>query len=94
MKNALLAITLTGLLGCTAVKPAGEPTPEKLELKDGSALYLHPDGTARMVDLHGRRIEMHDGVEMQLADGRTIMMKNKKVWVSYGPRGGFYRKID
>ena len=40
-----------------------------------------------MVDQHGKRIEMHDGIEMQLADGRTVMMKNKKIWVSYGPPG-------
>jgi len=39
---------------------------------------------------------MHDGEEMQLADGRVMMMKNKKVWVSYGPpgKGGTVLKND
>ena len=59
-------------------------------------MYLHPDGTSRMIDKHGKRIAMQDGVEMQLADGRTIMMKNKKVWVTYGGagRGVPIQKID
>jgi copper resistance protein K len=70
-----------------AVWAAEEPSAEKLDLKDGSTLYLHPDGTSRMVDQHGKRVEMRDGVEMELADGRTVMMKNKKVWITYGPPG-------
>ena len=49
-----------------------------------------------MVDAHGKKVEMHDGEVMQLADGRTILMKNKKVWVSYGPpgKGGTVLKND
>ncbi len=37
-----------------------------------------------------------DGVEMQLADGRMIIVENKKVWVTYGPpdKGGTYSKND
>ena len=95
MKQALLAIALACSVGVAFVW-ADEPPAEKLELKDGSTLYIHPDGTSRMVDQHGKRIEMHDGEEMQLADGRTILMKNKKVWVSYGPpgKGGTVLKND
>lgn len=95
MKKTLLAIALAYSVG-VAVAWADEPPAEKLELKDGSTLYIHPDGTSRMVDQHGKRIEMHDGEEMQLADGRTILMKNKKVWVSYGPpgKGGTVLKND
>ncbi len=75
---------------------AAEAIAEKLELKDGSTLYLHPDGTSRLVDAHGKKVEMHDGEEMQLADGHTILMKNKKVWVNYGPpgKGGSVQKND
>jgi hypothetical protein len=88
MKKTLLAIAFACSVGSIAVVSATEEAPaEKLQLKDGSTLYLHPDGTSRMVDAHGKKIEMHDGEEMQLADGRTILMKNKKVWVSYGPPG-------
>jgi hypothetical protein len=86
-KGALAAIGLVVSLGSMTVVCAAEPPAEKIELKDGSTLYLHPDGTSRMVDQHGKKIEMRDGEEMQLADGRTIMMKNKKVWISYGPPG-------
>ena len=87
MKKLLLALALAYSVSSVAVVWAEEPPAEKLELKDGSTLYVHPDGTSRMVDQHGKKIEMHDGEEMQLADGRTILMKNKKVWVSYGPPG-------
>lgn len=31
-------------------------------------LFLHPDGTGRMVDAHGKPMSMADGVEMQLKD--------------------------
>ena len=74
MKNALIAIAFICSLGGVAVVLADELPAEKIELKDGSTLYLHPDGTSRMVDPHGKKIEMRDGEEMQLADGRTIMM--------------------
>ena len=95
MKRALLAIALAYAAGMVVVW-ADEPPAEKLDLKDGSTLYVHPDGTSRMVDQHGKKIDMHDGEEMQLADGRTILMKNKKVWVSYGPpgKGGTVLKND
>lgn len=85
MKGILVALILACSLAISAY--ADEPHPEKLELKDGSTLFLHPDGTSRMVDHHGKSMSMADGVEMELADGRTIMMMNKKVWVRYGPVG-------
>ena len=97
MKQILFAFALAATVASTSLYAASEePVAEKLELKDGSTLYLHPDGTGRMVDAHGKRIEMHDGQEMQTADGRTIMMKNKKVWVTYGPpgKGGTVQKND
>ncbi|HTK96656.1 MAG TPA: CopK family periplasmic copper-binding protein [Pseudomonadales bacterium] len=96
MKNALIAIAFICSLGGVAVVLADELPAEKIELKDGSTLYLHPDGTSRMVDPHGKKIEMRDGEEMQLADGRTIMMKNKKVWITFGPpgKGGAIQKND
>jgi hypothetical protein len=34
---------------------AGEPTPDRYDLKDGATLYVHPDGTMRMIDPHGSR---------------------------------------
>jgi hypothetical protein len=82
----MLAIALAFSVTCLGVVwAADEPAAEKFELEDSSTLYVHPDGTSRMVDAHGKKMEMRDGEEMQLADGRTMLMKNKKVWVSYGP---------
>jgi hypothetical protein len=40
-----------------------------------------------MVDAHGKPVSMADGVEMKLKDGWMVMMKNKKVWISYGTPG-------
>ena len=96
MKKTLLALAFAYAVGSAQVVWAEEPPAEKLQLKDGSTLYVHPDGTSRMVDQHGKKIEMRDGEEMQLADGRTILMKNKKVWVSYGApgKGGTVLKND
>jgi len=87
MKKTLIAMALACLVGSLTAVHATEPPAEQLELKDGSTLYLHPDGTGRMVDEHGKPMSMADGVEMELKDGRMMMMKNKKVWISYGPPG-------
>src|SRR3970282_1496054 len=51
-----------------------------LHLKDGSHLFIHDDGTMRMVDENGKPMEMKEGVEMELEDGTLIMMKDKKIW--------------
>jgi hypothetical protein len=87
MKKTLIAMALACLVGSLTAVQATEPPADKLELMDGSTLYLHPDGTGRMVDEHGKPMSMADGVEMELKDGRTMMMKNKKVWITYGPPG-------
>ena len=87
MKKTLIAMALAGLVGSLTAVHATEPPAEQLELKDGSTLYLHPDGTGRMVDAHGKPMSMSDGEEMELKDGRMMMMKNKKVWIMYGPPG-------
>ncbi len=85
MKRVLFALVLTSSIAIAAY--AEEPSTEKIDLKDGSTLFLRPDGTSRMVDAHGKRMTMSDGVEMETADGQTMLMMNKKVWVKYGPRG-------
>ena len=32
-------------------------------------------------------MEMADGMEMEMKDGRVILMKNKMVWMRHGPPG-------
>ena len=85
MKSLIVALLLTCSLAVPAY--AEEPPAEKVDLKGGSVLFVHPDGTSRMVDVHGKMMSMADGVEMETADGRTLIMLNKKVWVKYGPPG-------
>jgi hypothetical protein len=87
MIKSLIAILLSFSIGLLTSVYAAEPPAEKLELMDGSTLYLHPDGTGRMVDAHGKPMAMADGEEMKTKDGRTVMMKNKKMWIEYGPPG-------
>ena len=96
MIRSLIALLLSCSIGLLNAVYAAEPPAQKLELMDGSTLYLHPDGTGRMVDAHGKPMGMADGEEMKLKDGRTVMMKNKKVWVMYGPpgKGGKTLKTD
>ena len=92
IKTVVLALAVVGMNPVAA----DEPPAEQLKLKDGSTLYVHADGTGRMVDQHGKPMSMADGVEMETADGRMILMKNKRVWVQYGPPGksGAIRKTD
>lgn len=85
MKSTLLALVL--LCSFAIAAHAEGPPAEKIDLEDGVTLFLHPDGTSRMIDAHGKPMSMSDGVEMETADGETIMMMNKKVWVKYGPTG-------
>ena len=96
MNNTVKTVMLA--LAVVALNPAraDEPPAEQLKLKDGSTLYVHADGTGRMVDEHGKPMSMADGVEMETADGRILLMKNKRVWVQYGPPGktGAIQKID
>lgn len=75
---------------------AAEPAADRYELKDGTTLYVHPDGSMRMIDSHGKPMAMSEGIEMELKDGRTLMMKNRRVWVQVGPPGkGFgYLRMD
>jgi len=90
------ALAICGAVGFTNLAVAEEPLAQTLKLKDGSTLYLHPDGTGRMIDQHGKPMKMSDGKQMETTDGRAIIMENKRVWISYGPpgKGGMTQKID
>lgn len=96
MKSLLGGVIFAGLSFASTLGHATERTEEKLALKDGSTLYLRSDGTSKMVDHHGNRIVMKNGVEMELADGRLVEMKNKVIWITYGPptKGGVIRKTE
>lgn len=86
MPKRLLITISACLIGVSLASYAEEPA-EKLELKNGGMLYVHPDGTGRMVDQHGKRVEMLPGSEMTLKDGRLVMMKNKTIWIGIGSPG-------
>ena len=87
MKRTILAAVLAATCIPWIGVCAEEAVAEKLELKDGGMLFMHPDGTSRMVDAHGKQMDMADGMEMNMKDGRVMMMKNKKVWMRHGPPG-------
>lgn len=89
-------LAVCGAVGFMTPALAEEPLAEKIQLKDGSTLYLHPDGTGRMIDQHGKPMSMADGAKMETKDGRVIMMENKRVWVRYGPpgKGRVTQKVD
>ncbi|MBX9607160.1 MAG: CopK family periplasmic copper-binding protein [Gammaproteobacteria bacterium] len=85
MKKTLLTVALT--LAVCGVSHATEGVATEVALKDGSTLYLHADGTGRMVDAHGKKMEMKDGTQMETADGGLILMLNRKIWVPWGKPG-------
>ena len=95
MRIAII-MCFVGFLFAMSAGTFAEGIAEKLELTNGTMLFLHADGTGRMVDQHGKAMAMADGVEMELKDGRTILMMNKKTWVRYGPpgKGGRYLKTE
>jgi len=84
LHKSLVAVALTT---AALAASAAEPAADQYELKDGATLYVHPDGTMRMIDPHGKPMAMSDGIEMELKDGRTLMMKNRRVWIQVGPPG-------
>ena len=96
MRKLVRALAICGAVGVITPAIAEEPLAQTIELKDGSTLHLHPDGTGRMIDQHGKPMKMSDGKQMETKDGRIIMMENKRIWVNYGPpgKGGVMQKID
>lgn len=83
-RNSLVAVVLSTAMFAAL---AAEPAVDRYELKDGTTLYVEADGSMRMIDPHGKPMSMSDGVAMELKDGRTIMMKNRRVWIQVGPPG-------
>lgn len=87
VKKMVSILAIVGAAGIVTPALGEEPSAEILQLKDGSTLYLHPDGTSRMIDQHGKPMSMADGEKMETEDGRVLMMENKRIWVRYGPPG-------
>ena len=81
MKKLIVATVMACSMGALPAVHAEEPSAEKLDLKNGGMLFLHLDSTGRMVDAHGKSLDMSDGREMAFKDGRVVMMKNKKIWL-------------
>jgi len=52
---------------------------EPLPLKDGTYLFVADNNDMRMVNSIGEPFRMNDGVEMELHDGTSVIMKNKNV---------------
>lgn len=91
MKHLALTLVMLSALSSAVV---AEEAADKVDLKDGSTLFLHDDGTSRMVDAHGKPMPMADGIEMETASGDLIIMMNKKVWKRYGPVGKGRRVLE
>jgi len=95
MLKALGAVVIGCAMAMAVPSFAEEQEPaEKVELKDGTTLYMHADGTGRMVDEHGKSMRMADDMPMEAVDGRVVMMKNNWVWVRMGPKAPMERKAD
>jgi hypothetical protein len=66
---------------------AEEGQVESYHLKDGSMLYINPDGSMKMIDKAGKPMHMEEDVPMELQDGSIIMMRHSVVWKQLGPPG-------
>jgi len=86
---ALVAVAALALAGCAVTSGSAAPaqTSQRYVLENGDILLVDADGGMRMFDATGGRVMMKDGVAMQLADGRVIVMKENVVWKSLRTRG-------
>ena len=91
MKKLFTVILLTSLMATGAYAHDHKKMPTKgeqkemhvegpMKLKDGSLLFVNEDGTMRMVDKMGKPMSMKEGVEMDMEDGSTMLMHNKKMF--------------
>jgi hypothetical protein len=71
MKNATKALVTGLVMLAMHSATSAEPAAEQVKLKDGSTLFMHPDGTGRMVDQHGKPMGMADGMAMETAANQT-----------------------
>jgi copper resistance protein K len=58
-----------------------------IELKDGSKVTVHKDGTMVHIDAAGNRVKMKDGMTMEAKDGTKYMMKNNAIWKAITEKG-------
>ncbi len=80
--RVLLIVSLT-----TPILAGATEAPSPIRLKDGSYIFIDPEGTTRMVDAYGQPIKMRDGQEMITVDGEVILMHNNRAWKQVGPPG-------
>ncbi|MGQ0599481.1 periplasmic Cu(I)/Cu(II)-binding protein CopK [Aquabacterium sp.] len=53
---------------------------KKIDLKDGSTIYIFKDGKMGMEDKLGRPAYMQPGTAMETKDGKRIIMNGNEVW--------------
>ena len=87
MKSTILAAVFAAALIPWIGASAEEAAAEKMELKNSGMLFVESDGTGRMVDAHGKQMDMAEGMEMEMKDDHVMMMKNKMVWMRHGAPG-------
>lgn len=75
----MIFMTFTAVAESTGNLPVNQP----LRLTDGSYLFINEDNNMRMVNQYGKPIKMKNDVKMELEDGTTIKMKNKRMWRYY-----------
>ncbi|WP_454727806.1 MULTISPECIES: periplasmic Cu(I)/Cu(II)-binding protein CopK [Cupriavidus] len=79
LKRVLFAASIS-ILAFSSLAADLRQVEKKLELKDGSALYVFKDGRMGMEDRLGRAVSMKEGVLMETKDGQKIMMIGNEVW--------------
>lgn len=70
---AMLIAVSAGAVDITKVE-------KKLELKDGSTVYIFKDGKMGMEDKYGRAAFMKPGHIMETKEGKKIIMVGNEIW--------------
>jgi crotonobetainyl-CoA:carnitine CoA-transferase CaiB-like acyl-CoA transferase len=79
LKKILAIITMTAAAGSAFAVDMSQ-IKKKIDLKDGSTIYIFKDGKMGMEDRVGRPAYMAPGTVMETKDGKKVMMNGNEVW--------------
>jgi hypothetical protein len=76
----ILLATAATLIALSAHAVDPSKVQKKIELKDGSTVYIFKDGKMGMEDKYGRTGHMKPGHIMEAKDGTKVIMVGNEVW--------------
>ena len=79
IRKSLIALSLVATALSAAAATGDAEVVQSIQLKDGTTMHHYKDGKMSMEDKFGKVVYMKDGVKMETADGKTIIMSGNEV---------------